>query len=360
MKLIIFADLHGHMHKEFVTLVDGVNSRLRDMVDVLGRIKSLATKLSQQGESVAALFLGDFFELKNGADERVIRAVFKGLADMARAKVPIGMLPGNHDYCQWGNDPALQDAMEDMYGLGNDGCIEKLGYGDGIIKTLIREQGWELFVFPFDRDPSKVMKAVDECTAGANSLAIFHQDVIGVDYGGGWLQDKGIDAAVISKKFTFSLCGHFHGHKQVTKNFVIVGSPLMHSFKEIGQSKGWGIFDLKTGQYEHIENITSPIFYDMAVGPDVSSPVVDDKNFYRITLNGEADLSGIKWKRVVPSKTADAKGRSDINLADSWVEVVRKYVALRAREDQDKERLIVLGEAYISGDGSSAIQKVTS
>lgn len=332
MKALIWADLHGHNFREFSTTEDGVNTRLKDCADVVGKIL-----LSARKEKVDEIwFVGDLFHLKNNLDNQVIKAIMyemKNLADY----VGIFLIPGNHDYRAWSSDPILLEILEEMPG-----------------RLMLCDQGFltkkkDIYIEPYTRKIDELNKRISELKVDSDDCIFFgHQDIIGMKYGG-FTVEKGLDADVLSEKFKWSFIGHWHMPNKVRENVVSIGAPLQHNFGDVNQPKGWWIFDNEKGEVRLIQNDFSPRFWDTKVSSETTEfPGDSQKDFYRIKMKGDLPefLSELKWKRISREVEGKTKKRTTISFSDKKDDIIEKYVKVRGG-DLDSKRLIEIGRKYL-------------
>lgn len=334
MKALIFADLHGHNFREFsYTMDDGINSRLRDQQIVLEKMKvsALANKVDM------ILFLGDLYHLKNNADSQVIKIISSGMADLATI-APILIVPGNHDYRMWSSEPALLEIISEL--------------GDAV---KILSKGWYsdiFYVHPYTRRTQEAEEELKNLEVPEGSIFLGHQDIKGVNYGG-FVVEHGLDADVLSKKFKMSFVGHCHNVLKVRDNVLSIGAPMQHNFSDIGQERGWWLWDLESNKLEMYKNDFSPKFHDWHYGKskEAISPYLDrsDIDFYRVTIDGieiPEEIKKLKWKRISFKLEAENKQRIAMKMSDSFEDIIQKYVDARCGE-LDSKRLVEIGRKYL-------------
>lgn len=333
MKSLIWGDLHGHNYREFSYIDDfGVNSRLKDCCLVLEEIEKSGMKNNVE----EVWFLGDTLHLKNNADSQVIKWILGFLGNMAE-KFPILIVPGNHDFRSWSSEPILLELLEE--------------YVNKNIR-VINESGWinDVYIEPFTRRVKELNERIEELESKENAIFFGHQDIKGTTYGG-FKVENGLDPDVLSKKFKWSFIGHWHTPRKVRENVISVGAPLQHNFGDVGEKRGWWIFD--GNETEFIENTFSPKFWNIKYSKDeqdISLPGDIEKDFYRIKIIGNEapDLvKKIRWKRISYESLVAGKSRSKIRFSDSRQSIVNQYVELKAPEEMDKNRLIEIGLKYL-------------
>jgi len=336
MKTLIWADLHGHNFKEFSTQELGMNTRLRDQLDVISKITLSA--IEYQIDCI--LFLGDLYHLKNNLDSQVIKTILNHITVLADEVKEFVVIPGNHDYRMWSSEPLLLEFLQD--------------YHKRVV--VIQEPKWisyggdKFFAAPFTRRVKELNDMIANLDTADPSGSVFlgHQDIIGVNYGG-FVVELGLNPDMLSKKFRWSFTGHFHNVLNVRENVISVGAPLQHNFSDVGERRGWWIYETNMDPI-FIENTFSPKFQDFECSDDATeAPGQHDRDFYRVKIKGitpPAAVKKLKWKRVSYEVSSERKERSVLKFSDSREDIITKYVDARAGE-LDKKKLIELGRNYL-------------
>lgn len=335
MRALIWADLHAHNFREFSTIEDGTNTRLRDCADVVGEIL-----LSAKKEKVDEIrFVGDLYHLKNNLDNKVIQTIMYEMGNLAD-NFPVYVIPGNHDYRAWSAEPILLEILNEMPG-----------------KFILCESGWSkhnyeggIYIEPFTRKIKELNERMAKLETNPERDIFFgHQDIIGTRYGG-FVVEQGLDADVLSKKFKWSFVGHWHvTSKYVRKNVTSIGAPLQHNFGDANQPKGWWIFDSEKGEMRFVGNDFSPRFFDIKIGPETTEfPGDPSKDFYRIKVRGELPefLNKLRWKRISREVEGKTKKRTTISFSDKKEDILEKYVEMRGGE-LDHKKLVEMGRRYL-------------
>ena len=96
MKILIFSDLHLHQWNYGATIVDGMNSRLKDQAKVMRQIANYINDNPMD----ACVFGGDLVHVHGKIDAAVLKVAYEGLEMISQhLKSPSDMyvLVGNHD-----------------------------------------------------------------------------------------------------------------------------------------------------------------------------------------------------------------------------------------------------------------------
>jgi DNA repair exonuclease SbcCD nuclease subunit len=333
MKALIFSDIHGHNFREFSYIMEnGMNSRLYDQQIVFEKLKLFAIERNVD----MVLFLGDLYHLKNNADSQVIKIISSGLMNLAQV-APVLIVPGNHDYRMWSSEPALLEIISEL--------------GEAI---TILEKGWYediFYVHPYTRRMKEAEEVIKNLEVPEGSIFLGHQDVKGVNYGG-FVVEHGLDADVLSKKFKMSFIGHCHDAFIIRDNVISIGAPMQHNFNDIGQVRGWWLWDLESNKLEQHRNDFSPEFWDWYYGKDKLKDSIAnlDRDFFRVTIEGTEipdEVKKMKWKRITFKVESDRKERIAMNMSDSYEDIIQKYVEARGGEVLDHKKLMEIGRKFL-------------
>lgn len=331
MRALIWADLHGHNYREFSTIENGINTRLKDCADVVKQILLSA----REHEVKEIWFVGDLFHLKNNLDSQVIAYIMSEMTNLA-INSDVFIVPGNHDYRAWSSEPILLEVLNEMPG-----------------EFELCKSGWFLdkgiYIEPFTRKIKELNERIARLETDPEEDIFFgHQDIIGTRYGG-FVVEQGLDADVLSKKFKWSFVGHWHVTSRVRENVISIGAPLQHNFGDANQSRGWYIFDSEKGEVKFVANHFSPRFYDIKVDPETTeSPGDPLKDFYRIKTRGELPefLNKLRWKRISRVVEGEVKKRTTISFSDKKEDIIEKYVEMRGG-NLDHKKLVEMGRRYL-------------
>jgi len=338
MRTLIFSDLHDHNYQEFSTINEGVNSRLLEHLLCLDLIAEDALKLKVD----VIVFGGDIFHLKNFVDSQVIKLTMKKMEELSEI-APIVICPGNHDYRGWGSDPILLEILSEFSGnihLPTIGCHNE-----------VTVAGWTIKIFPFTRDIDSLNDQLKTHARTSKTIAILHQDMIGSMYGK-FLVEKGLFTELLADRFPFSFVGHFHDQKAMQPTVWSIGSPLMLSYGEQDQTKGWLFLDTDEGVVKPLVNNVSPRFRTITTSDGSEVVALTDeeasRDFFRFIIQGSVvpDLSRVRWKRVKVDSVSDKKKRTSISFSDSTLDLITKYVKSR-NVDLDEGLLIETGRRYL-------------
>ena len=341
MKVLIFSDLHAHNYQEFSELNEfGISNRLQSQLDTLQDLRSCAV----ENKADVTLFGGDLLHLKNFADSQVLKHTVEHLAALADV-APIYLCAGNHDYKSWNRDPVLLEMAS--------GLLQEIY----MVDVAELEDNWNLFVFHYQRNVETIQEVVRHWKKSDKSIGLFHQDIIGSQYGG-IINEKGLDAKELAEKFAWAFVGHFHQPQRYCDNVISIGAPLAHNFSDANISHGWWLLDTEAGEAEYIVNARAPQFVD--IGPeDVEHlreepgllPGRPEVDFYRVrSARPEVPeaIQSIRWKRwSLVAEESEQKRRTSLKFSDDTSTLIKKYIGARAPEHLDRDRLEAVGKRFL-------------
>lgn len=233
MKLLLFSDLHLHAFKDHSeTRDDGINSRLKDGLEVLDRVREYA--VANQIEWV--LFGGDLFHKRQVLSVQTFNLASDAIRRFKRDGLKLILLRGNHDMAN------------------RDGSVHSLHSLRGVAKVVSEpesielEKGvWVTCVPYYDRAEQTLM-GLDRRPAGAEyHLGLCHAGVNGASTGPFEYQPleqlKPDDLPM--ERYDFLWFGHYHKRQQIGdhKRAWYIGSPMQIARGEQGSKKGFIVFD---------------------------------------------------------------------------------------------------------------------
>ena len=353
MKILLWSDVHSHIHRPFAHYEDGMNSRLRDALNVIDQITKAAKKCDRN------IFLGDLFHLAP-PPAPAFNEVYERIAKLA-ATCPTFMIAGNHD-------------LRNKYYSGDPRDIpflkfEKLGVKIIEVTTgasfEIGDKSDSVSVFGFNHrretDAAELIK-----DAGAHDILVMHQEVFGADNEFGYTFRGGVHPDDLDK-FKWVFTGHIHKPQILNERVVVVGAPLHINFGDVGD-RGYFILDTKKDDVE-VFDTKFPRFVTLGHGEDAP----DDDNFYRPEQAKEKKREALKipdWEEAVESyckqhhhvEYVDA-GRAIANATPkeliapqpfsiAHVELANFGVFTEAKYDVDSGLHMVIGD-IMGGEGRS-------
>jgi DNA repair exonuclease SbcCD nuclease subunit len=354
MKLVFFSDLHAHPFKPYATiLANGMNSRLADAVGCVEQIYEYCTSHPVD----AVLFGGDMFHVRRTIVVQAFNAVYEAMSKFKLSNIPALLIGGNHDQAD------------------RDGSEHSV-HAFRTFATVVDEPGWvtwptksgeiQLLAVPYCEDVEVIRSLADMVTKGNRPrLFLGHFGVQGAKVGADFVYENPYDVTVADlnqPSFDAGFLGHYHLYQPVGMNFHYIGAPLHHSWGDVGQPRGFIVYDTETKTHEYI-NLRAPRFVDPDLGVlketlKQQSTIFED--CYVRTYDGrswsdderEDMCKKLKARsfEVFPPKVKSANGqkpgaRLEFKPGASYPDMVERYVrsGVQSAEGLDPEYLAQLG-----------------
>ena len=232
--------------------------------------KSLETAellfLEVEKQNLPTIWLGDFLDTKEVVSSRSLNSIYKYFKN---SKLKHYVIIGNHD---WHTLDCQDHSLEVLKELDNVIIVDKPLELDNM--TLL----------PYYKDLNTLREWIN---ASNKPLLIGHLDIIGFDYGNGYICENGLTNADFTK-FDMVISGHFHKYQQ-KDNIIYLGTPFSHSFGEANQIKYLGKLNSKSHDLELLPtSFRGHVSHEL----DLENPVELDlnlNNYNRIILKGSSD-----------------------------------------------------------------------
>lgn len=329
-KYLLTSDQHVHDWSAFRSVdADGVNSRLRIILNEMERAVKLAVKLGCTKHRMA----GDLFHVRGSVKPSVlnptVRAVQKWLEELVHE-----CIAGNHDL-EGRDAEALGNAMQVLDELNGFTAIVNVREYDDVV------------MFPWFADLD-VLRAEMKRLADPDKDAIIHAPVNGVIKG---IPDHGLEADELSEMgFKRVFSGHYHNHKVFCGGKVIsIGATTHQTWCDVDTRAGFLIVDEDTFEFHESE---APKFLDMddetlAALDRHDTPVADlvGGNYVRIKLDEvtdheiteireELEGAGALGVRVIATKKREVTRLGVSRTASMTLEqTVAEYVSEHLKPD---------------------------
>ncbi len=279
MKILLWSDVHCHIHRPFSRYENGMNSRLLDGLRIIDQVTEVASDCDLN------VFLGDLGHV-SPYPAPVFNELYDRIGVMA-AECPMLMLAGNHDLRgkYYDGDPRDIPFLK-FRQLG------EIAIAEVDTKMSTEAQGVTMFAFNHRReaDAAELIKA-----AGPHDLLLMHQEVFGADNEFGYTFRGGLHPDDL-KKFKWVFTGHIHKPQILNERVVVVGAPLHINFGDVGD-RGFFVLDTEKDDVE-VHDTKFPRFITLAKGEEAA----DDGNFYRPEQAKEKQREALKipgWDEAV-------------------------------------------------------------
>ena len=269
MKVLHTADVHVGVSRHG-KLVDGRNSRLDDLGDVLERFAQAA----HDHEPDLAVIVGDLFDNRRpGPDE--IRSVIGPLRLLSEMKMPTLITPGNHDGMGTIADPESHTLgwmaeleMPFVRVLTTPVVSSFAGFGivaipfphkrayDVTHTELDIAARVELVSKDVESTIAEMARKLDRSTPLEPRLFLGHLTVAGARLGQEAAMRMGWDVMInpdVLSSFDYAALGHIHLQQQVAQNAWYAGSPAPLDWADEGQSKGFLLVDVQRGKMPEVQ-----------------------------------------------------------------------------------------------------------
>jgi DNA repair exonuclease SbcCD nuclease subunit len=259
MRAVLTADIHIHPWSGFSTQVNGINSRLIDIVEVLSEIDYYA----DENEIKHWFILGDIFHKRNNIEIISYNILYKLLTKASKNKT-IHLLVGNHD----------QTYVTKTYNSLTPLQRENIKVYD---KPTIKEiDGVKVFFLPFD-DDHDTLSGILRKNSTESDLVMGHMGIHGASViGSDFFINEGVkihQSLDNRNKITEIFLGHYHTPQKISSEADVFycGSPLHHTFHDYGQQKSF--INLDTDSDQRVTRIET-----------------DYPKFIKITAKSDADI----------------------------------------------------------------------
>lgn len=316
MEALLIADLHAHKHPHF-SIPDptyGTN-RLADIVSILDQAESYCTSHSIK----YIIVIGDLFHRRGLLDVFVFNTIRDRIKKIKENGILTILAAGNHDQAN------KTGSVTSIHGLDP--------YADVIEQFLIDD---DLAFIPYSEYRQDIVDQFRICREKRVKNVFAHIPVAGARLVEGYKTTSEYEISldeIKPKYFKGVYLGHYHVPQFLADNVMFVGSPIHHSFADVGQDKM--MIHLKIGARENtlIPVYTEyPAFIETAITNKKELQEFlkkySEKNFYKVMLGEGLELSQDLWNvqtlRIV--KAQATKPRVQGLTALSQKEVVKKYV----------------------------------
>ncbi len=315
MRILNFSDLHAHAFKPYSDLLpDGMNSRLKDTVRILGEIEELCKQYAVDG----VLCAGDLFHARATISVRTFNAVCEAVAKIKMHVDFFGLLVGNHDQT---------DKKGEIYSTHTLGSVVQV-MGNIGWRTMQSESGERLNVLAVPYDPEKEytlnqIKEFAQAPPTRDPRALLgHFGISGGKVGANFvlIDDDEINLGELPyAQFDQVFLGHYHVPQTLLSNVRFLGATHQHNWGDVGQDRGCWLWDTVEDQ-----EFSEPTFVPLHSAPkfvllpydaiiNAKTPVTVENDFVRVVCPNW--LSAEQWSEAA-ALVKDAGARR----VEPWVE----------------------------------------
>lgn len=263
MAVIIAADLHIHPHQRLDTMdpETGLSHRLRDCIDSLRWLGSLANKY----ESKSLIIAGDFFHKRDAVPVVALQEATLALEFLLSMTTleDIYILAGNHDQASY-DVTSIRSLRR--------GCKSTRRVHTITNPRAESINGHRFDFIPYRETPEEFRELSSSFEAyeakGHNRYCITHVAAKGAHVGTfEHVPKHGIEGTDVKCRYDQIFAGHYHAHQTLGKRFVYVGAPLQFDRGDMGCPKGAVVLDETSSRWHFVENPRpTPRFVDVPYG----------------------------------------------------------------------------------------------
>lgn len=284
------------------------------------------------------IIAGDVFEKSSKIKNEAFLPLFFKFMEMKNNGFKLYFLLGNHD----------------IFNVDNDSLVETFAPFGKVIKNYQEEEiDGRMFSFlPYTKQEDDIPPNGD--------VLITHLSIADFVFDNRYhVNEKAGFPTELFERWNIVFTGHFH-RPQNKKNIVYMGSPYQMNFGEMGQDKGFVVFDIETGDWERVYYKEAPTYIKIKV-KDFNK--VDVKNsFVEIEIEEKLD-NYVQLKHLLYEKGAlevtpcfkeisndilVTENNTPLNLNSGIVDMMKEYISNSISIDEIKnEKLIEIFERVL-------------
>lgn len=359
MKIAVFTDLHAHPFPNYsYVLPNGLNSRLVDAVTCIKQIRRYCVAK----EVDLVLFGGDLFHERKHVVTQAFNAVYEQMASFVTAGIPLVMIHGNHDQADKEGRHHSIHTMRSFATVIDEPSFIRVAGASGSEITL--------FAVPYVEEAEHlkgVLKAEIDREEEIPNIFLGHIGLKGAKAGADFIYRNPAECSIDDidcGKFDVGFLGHFHMRQKVSDNFYYVGAPMQHDWGDVGQARGFMVYDTDTKLVTFVK-LNAPRFEqltmdDVADGGRLRARALKDC-FVRVVSEQPMSQDQREWLQqeigarkveVAPppkNGTMEQRERLSYTPGSSYQELARAYVAsgLVDADGLDEEFLIDLADQFL-------------
>jgi DNA repair exonuclease SbcCD nuclease subunit len=262
--VLLLSDPHFHAFKTHSRLIDGVNSRLLDVLSTCNQ----AIELAKENGVELVLMPGDLFQVRGQIKPSVFNMVMDWLQTVVLAEMDVVLIPGNHDMESLKGGATSIDALAYIRGRTGNGRPERTIHILTERKPIVYLHGMKILGLPYMHDSVLFRRTfIDLSREHDPRITLIHQGID--DFDAENAPETGIRAQfLLNENGGLIVSGHYHKPGRRGR-LVNVGAPLQHRLSDQGQDRGCWI--VKPGHNPEFHPLESPRFVFL----DMNSPVED-------------------------------------------------------------------------------------
>jgi len=294
MKIAISGDWHFHSYKENSISVDGKNSNLLRMGEIWMRMIEEAVAANCDVLAV----VGDTLHVRGSIKPSVFVYVHY-LMSLAAKKIPILIIPGNHDMEDYKGGATAIDTFSDIPSVYVAGNV-----------SSINIRGMNFFCLPYHHNIDALKKIIEKKTAEPEfdntDVVLMHQGIDDFKPSES-IPSTGVTVEYLQWAFGNVLpvfSGHYHTPR-MTENIYQVGAPMQHHFGDEGSVRGFLIYDTTKDVTFH--NLNAARFITISSKADIADFAdLRTGDFVRIKASSVSEAAMLQSKVKLVTENASA------------------------------------------------------
>lgn len=328
MKLLITADLHNKK---------GLTAQL--VIDYLDYLQ----EYYHENDIDKIIILGDIFHKNSNVKTSIFVPFFLKLVEMKESGINFIFVVGNHD----------------IYNRDYDSLIDTFKPLGRVIKEYeeIELDGKIAGFLPY------VMKEEDLPTPDKAQWLFTHLSIANFSFDNAYhATEKHAFREELFEDYSLVFTGHFHRH-QYRKNIIYIGSPIQLSRGEVGQEKGFIVFDTDVEKWEFVEYDEAPKYIEVSSDDLKNLKNVDIKGNFAVVFIDEkiqdfAKLRYILYEigavDVIPvflKEEGEIISEASIQETHDLEKITREFISQIEEENLDTNKLLKLFDEIASEVG---------
>lgn len=328
MKLLITADLHNKK---------GLTAQL--VIDYLDYLQ----EYYHENDIDKIIILGDIFHKNSNVKTSIFVPFFLKLVEMKESGINFIFVVGNHD----------------IYNRDYDSLIDTFKPLGRVIKEYeeIELDGKIAGFLPY------VMKEEDLPTPDKAQWLFTHLSIANFSFDNAYhATEKHAFREELFEDYSLVFTGHFHRH-QYRKNIIYIGSPIQLSRGEVGQEKGFIVFDTDVEKWEFVEYDEAPKYIEVSSDDLKNLKNIDIKGNFAVVFIDEkiqdfAKLRYILYEigavDVIPvflKEEGEIISEASIQETHDLEKITREFISQIEEENLDTNKLLKLFDEIASEVG---------
>lgn len=293
---------------------------------------------SNENKITHIIIAGDIFEKSSKIKNQAFIPLFFKFMEMKKLGFQLYFIIGNHD------------AMTE----DNDSLVETFSPFGTVVKeyTEVEIAGRKFGMLPYTKDPNEVPLSGD--------VLVTHLSIADFTFDNKYHVNEKMGMSTDTfENYSIVFSGHFH-RPQNKKNIVFMGSPYQMNFGEIGQEKGFVVFDTESGDWKREYYTGAPTYLRIKASDFQNTDV--SNSFVQVEIEQKLDnyvqLKHILYEggalEVSPSfkeTTEDIKiedGDETLDLNVKVKDMMREYILNNVKvEGIEGDKLLELFEKVV-------------